>query len=101
MLIKSLGIDPEDMKRKGEQIYEWVAGKIESIDSALIRIEAQNQTLLEQNARILSVMGIPEHPTLTAQKNALGLDSENTNAAAQQRAMGEAQQNALGIQSAD
>jgi hypothetical protein len=59
MLIKSLGIDPEDMKRKGEQIYEWVAGKIESIDSALIRIEAQNETLIQQNSRILSIMGIP------------------------------------------
>jgi hypothetical protein len=62
MLIKSLGIDPEEMKAKGEQIYEWVAGKIDSIDSNLGAILDSNARIEENQKRILSIMGLPENP---------------------------------------
>lgn len=46
LLIKSFGIDPEEMKKKGQEIYEYVAGKIESIDDRLAAIHAQNSLIM-------------------------------------------------------
>lgn len=63
MLIKSLGIDPVEMKEKGEQIYNWVAGKIESIDDRLSIIMDSNARIEANQQRIMSVMGIPEKET--------------------------------------
>jgi hypothetical protein len=60
MLIRNLGIDPEEMKQKGEQIYEWVAAKIESIDHHLGSLVDSNARIEANQKRIMSIMGIPE-----------------------------------------
>jgi hypothetical protein len=80
MLVKSLGIDPEEMKAKGEQIYNWVASKIESIDSQLADIKAQNALIL------LAVSQRPVDPLLAAQLRSVGIDPEKTNTTAQLQA---------------
>jgi hypothetical protein len=60
MLIKSLGIDPAEMKKKGQEIYEYIAGKIESVDDRLADIHAQNLLIMAKLGIEIPAPALPE-----------------------------------------